>query len=151
MPFPKSLWAVLLAIGLELAVLPSTEAQTLTTLYSFCSQSNCTDGNTPTAGLAQGSDGNFYGTTAGGGANGGGTVFKITPSGALTTLYSFCSVGVYPFCEDGLFPQATLVLATDGTFYGTTEGGGASHVGTVFKISPSGELTTLYSFCSQID
>ncbi|MGA2076792.1 MAG: choice-of-anchor tandem repeat GloVer-containing protein [Terriglobia bacterium] len=127
---------------------------TLTTLYSFCSQSNCTDGLYPYAGLVQGTDGNFYGTTNIGGANnvpvGNGTVFKITPSGALTTLYSFCSQSG---CTDGNGPSAgSLVQATDGNFYGTTGGGGATDNGgngTVFKITPSGTLTTLYSFCSQ--
>src|SRR5260370_7027167 len=60
-----------------------------TTLYSFCAQTNCTDGANPTAGLVQGSDGSFYGTTNVGGANNHGTVFKITAGGTLTTLYSF--------------------------------------------------------------
>ncbi|MFZ0312254.1 MAG: choice-of-anchor tandem repeat GloVer-containing protein [Candidatus Korobacteraceae bacterium] len=123
-------------------------AQTLTALYSFCGQPNCTDGEVPYAGLVQATDGNFYGTTNEGGANGlFGTVFKITPSGTLTTLYSFCS---QPNCTDGELPYAGLVQATDGNFYGTTSGGGAVYYdGTVFKITPSGTLTTLYSFCSQ--
>ncbi|HUI44248.1 MAG TPA: choice-of-anchor tandem repeat GloVer-containing protein [Terriglobia bacterium] len=120
---------------------------TLTTLYSFCSQSGCTDGKEPEAALVQATDGNFYGTTSRGGANGGrGTVFKITPSGALTRLYSFCSQSG---CTDGAFPYTALVQATDGNFYGTTSGNGANHGGTVFKITPSGTLTTVYSFCSQ--
>jgi uncharacterized repeat protein (TIGR03803 family) len=78
-----------------------TPSGTLTTLYSFCAQSGCTDGANPVAGLVQATNGDFYGTTIGGGANnnsctyntegGCGTVFKITPSGTLTTLYSFCS------------------------------------------------------------
>src|SRR5579872_275493 len=63
----------------------------LTTLYSFCVQQGCPDGEYPYAGLVLGEDGNFYGTTEGGGANGmGGTVFRIGVTGNLTTLYSFC-------------------------------------------------------------
>jgi uncharacterized repeat protein (TIGR03803 family) len=118
----------------------------LTTLYSFCSQLECADGAGPDAGLVQATNGNFYGTTAGGGANNGGTVFEITPDGRRTTLYNFCSQSS---CADGAYPYAGLVQATDGNFYGTTDGGGANRWGTVFQITPAGKLTTLYSFCSQ--
>ena len=121
-----------------------TPSGRLTTLYSFCSQTNCTDGKNPSGRLIQGSDGNFYGTTTGGGAKGGGTVFRITPSGTLTILYSFCS---QTNCTDGGDPNG-LILGSDGNFYGTTTGGGANRIGgTVFKLTPSGRLTTLYSFC----
>lgn len=132
---------------------------TFTTLYSFCSQTNCTDGAQPVAALIQGSDGNLYGTTYVGGAsgwgtNGGGTVFKITTGGELTTLYSFREVdSSWP---NGLEPLGALVLATNGDFYGTTSAGGAyapppvfEGGGTVFKITSTGSLTTLYSFCAQ--
>src|ERR1035438_5459485 len=113
----------------------------LTTLYSFCSQTGCTDGTEPRW-LIQGTDGNFYGTTQVGGANNEGTVFKITPNGTLTMLYSFsfCSP-----CTEGFLPGA-LVQGTDGNFYGTTYDGGATGGGTIFQITPSGTLTTLYSF-----
>jgi uncharacterized repeat protein (TIGR03803 family) len=124
-----------------------TPRGTLTTLYSFCSQSGCPDGRNASAGLAQAANGDFYGTTGGGGADDGGTVFKITPSGTLTTLYSFCSQSG---CTDGVNPTAALVQATNGDFYGTTYDYGASGGGTVFKITPTGTLTTLYSFCSQM-
>jgi uncharacterized repeat protein (TIGR03803 family) len=139
-----------------------TPSGTLTTLYSFCSESGCTDGFRPEAGLVQATNGNFYGTTYYGGAKGNiscpygcGTVFEITPGGTLTTLYSFCSK---PGCADGSSPSSGLVQATDGNLYGTTDEGGANSCiiggtsygcGTVFKIIPSGTLTTLYSFCSQ--
>jgi uncharacterized repeat protein (TIGR03803 family) len=123
-----------------------TPGGTLTTLYSFCSQTNCTDGARPYAGLVQAANGNFYGTTYSGGTNGGGTVFKITQGGTLTTLYSFCS---QTNCTDGDGPYAGLVQAANGDLYGTTNGGGTSGLGTVFKITPGGTLTTLYSFCSQ--
>ena len=135
----------------EGTVFKITPSGTLTTLYSFCSQTNCTDGADPSAGPVQATDGDFYGTTIGGGANGaGGTIFKITPLGTLTTLYSFCSQSG---CADGAVPIG-LIQATDGDFYGTTEEGGANSGpsgtdGTIFKITPSGTLTTLYSFCSQ--
>jgi uncharacterized repeat protein (TIGR03803 family) len=125
----------------------------LTTLYSFCSQPNCADGANPQGGLVQGTDGNFYGTTEQGGPEGqygNGTVFKVSGSGTLTTLYSFCA---RTNCVDGAAPEGQLVQATDGNFYGTTDGGGSGQAGTIFKITP-GEtlpwpLTTLYSFCSQ--
>ena len=118
----------------------------LTTLYSFCALENCADGKSPLAKLVQGTDGNFYGTTPAGGANGWGTVFTMTPEGALTTLYSFCS---QPNCADGLQPFSELVQGTDGNFYGTTTFGGVNEAGTVFKITSDGTLTTIYSFCSE--
>jgi uncharacterized repeat protein (TIGR03803 family) len=82
-----------------------TPAGTLTTLYSFCSESDCTDGQQPYGRLVQGTDGNLYGTASAGGAGGGGTVFKITLGGTLTTLYSFCSESD---CTDGQQPFAGL-------------------------------------------
>jgi uncharacterized repeat protein (TIGR03803 family) len=120
-------------------VFKMTPTGTLTTLYSFCSQTNCADGLFPYAGLIQATDGNFYGTTYGGGANDDGTVFKITPTGTLTTLHSFDGA-------DGLFPYAGLIQATGGNFYGTTSGDGATSYGTVFKVTPTGALTTLHAF-----
>jgi uncharacterized repeat protein (TIGR03803 family) len=120
----------------------------LTTLYSFCSIGNCTDGAGTYGALVRGTDGDFYGTTVGGGAYGFfGTVFKMTPTGTLTTLHSFCSQA-FP-CADGQGPAAGLVQASNGDFYGTTTDGGANNAGTVFKITPTGTLTTLHSFCSQ--
>ena len=122
----------------------------LDTLYNFC-QSGCPDGGAPYAGLVQATNGDFYGTAHGGIGDetiySYGTVFKITPGGTLTTLYSFCSLG-YP-CADGSYPFAALVQATNGDFYGTTYSGGANNAGTVFRITANGTLTTLYSFCSQ--
>ncbi|MGA2605130.1 MAG: choice-of-anchor tandem repeat GloVer-containing protein [Verrucomicrobiia bacterium] len=117
---------------------------TLTTLHSFIGAP--VDGAWPEAGLVQGGDGYFYGTTYYGGtdtscANSGcGTVFKISTNGALTTLYSFLGG------DDGQRTQATLVQGTDGWLYGVTVAGGTNGYGTVFKISSDGLLTTLYSF-----
>ena len=112
----------------------------LTTLYSFTGGG---DGSQPAAGLVQGGDGTFYGTTSGGGTNGGqGTVFKISTNGALTSLYSFTGGG------DGSQPAAGLVQGSNGDFYGTSSTGGATGYGTVFKISTNGMMTTLYTFGS---
>jgi uncharacterized repeat protein (TIGR03803 family) len=134
-----------------------TPSGVLTTLYSFCAQSNCTDGYYP-QGIVEGSDGDFYGTTAEGGGPGEGTVFKITPSGTFTTLYSFCSLAG---CTDGAKPPAPLIQGVDGNFYGTTTYGGNAvgcHTfdglpypcGTLFQITPEGTLTTIYNFCSAV-
>jgi uncharacterized protein (TIGR03437 family) len=94
----------------------------------------------------QASDGNFYGTTPIGGAYGGGVIFKITPGGALNTLYSFCP---QTGCADGSGPATGPMQASDGNFYGTTYNGGSNSGGTAFKITPGGALTVLHSFCSQ--
>jgi uncharacterized repeat protein (TIGR03803 family) len=126
-------------IDLDGTVFKVTPDGNLTTIYSFCSQGGdeCTDGYYPTAGLVQGNDGKFYGTTSRGGAKNAGTVFSITPGGMLTTIHSFCTQND---CTDGKYPQAALVQGADGSFYGTDDN-------TVFKITPSGNLTTLYQFC----
>lgn len=122
-----------------------TPSGNVTTLYTFCAQPNCRDGTGPFASLILGVDGSFYGTTdEGGGQPGCGTVFKITQDGVLTTLHRFdCSKG-------SPNPRAPLVQATDGNFYGTTIGAGANNAGTVFRITPAGKLTTVYSFCTQM-
>jgi len=124
-----------------------TPSGTLTTLYNFCSQPNCADGYSPQAVLVQAADGNFYGTTQWGGTtqgNGNGTIFRITPSGAYTSLHSFAG---YP--TDGAHPIGGLIQATDGNFYGTTPAGGANFLGgTIYRMTPNGTVTTLYSFCA---
>ncbi len=123
-----------------------TPAGKLTTLYSFCSQSGCPDGQGPYGGVVQTSNGTVYGTTAYGGAtNTYGTLFKLVGK-KLTTLYNFCSL---PNCADGNYPYGGLIQASDANLYGTTNGGGPS-AGSVFEfILPSGTLNTLYTFCSQ--
>ncbi len=140
---------VLLVFALCATAAISSPAQTLTTLASF----NGTDGKASTGTLIQATDGNFYGTSVSGGAYGFGSVFKVTPGGTITTLYSFCAL---TNCVDGSGPTAGLVQASDGNLYGTTYYGGSNCVfgilalsgcGTVFQITPSGQLTTLYNFC----
>jgi uncharacterized repeat protein (TIGR03803 family) len=112
-------------------------------VYSFCAEGGfCMEtGSNPEGGLTLGSDGNFYGTTSGGGAHGYGTVFKATPGGQLTTLYSFSGVGA-----DGTNPTFPIIQAGNGDFYGVTSSGGTYVNGTFFKISTSGSLTDLASF-----
>src|SRR5208283_66745 len=143
-PVLALLMRLLWAAALVLPAFRAEAAAVLTTLHSF---GVFTNGASPYAGLVQGSDGYFYGTTSGGGTNGGyGTVFKINANGALTSLYSFTGG------NDGRTPQAGLVQGSDGYFYGTTLGGGTTKEsydgiygnGTVFKISSSGVLTTLH-------
>ena len=135
---------LLLGAAFSLAA-TTAAAQTFTTLYNFCSQLQCADGEAPATPMIQGTDGNLYGTTSAGGTAGQGTVFKITTDARLTTVHTFCTQRP---CLDGSGPQA-LVLATDGNFYGTTSVDGAHGGGTVFRMTPGGNLTTLYSFCSQ--
>jgi uncharacterized repeat protein (TIGR03803 family) len=110
-----------------------------TVLYAF---QGSTDGANPKATVIEGVDGNYYGTTSGGGAENKGTVFKITPGAGETVLHVFGSTG----STDGAAPAAALTLASDGNFYGTTSSGGMHNEGTVFRITPAGEETVLYSF-----
>lgn len=107
------------------------------TLHSFSSR---TDGAGPIAGLVEGSDGDFYGTTYSGGAFGAGTVFKVSSTQTFTKLHDFTGG------RDGGGPKATLALGSDGNFYGTTFAGGDSRLGSIFRITTKGVLTSLYSF-----
>ncbi len=127
------------------AMFKVTPAGALTAVYNFCSQANCADGKAPLETLLLANDGNFYGTTVQGGANGYGTIFKVDSAGVLSTLYSFCRK---TSCLDGYFPESGLTQGANGDFYGTTSGGGTKGFGTVFEITPLGKLTTLYSFCN---
>jgi uncharacterized repeat protein (TIGR03803 family) len=113
-------------------------AQTETNLYSF---GGLPDGEQPRAGLFQGTNGNFYGTTYNGGTSNLGSVFRLTPGGSYTNLYSF---GSQPF--DGTHPSAGLIQGSDGYLYGGTVGGGTNYSGTLFRISLSGSYSNLYSF-----
>jgi uncharacterized repeat protein (TIGR03803 family) len=147
-------WSVALAILVALTGIATelVQAQVFTTIHAFSG----TDGAAPVAPLIQATDGNLYGTTVYGGANGDGTVFKITTSGTLTTVYSFCEQpSGSSYCLDGNYPTAPVIEATNGDFYGITGNGGANcengqQCGTVFSLTPRGKITTLYSFCSGV-
>jgi uncharacterized protein (TIGR03437 family) len=123
-------------------------------LYTFCNMKNtaCPDGNFPWTALLQARDGNLYGTTQSGGTGGTGghgTIFKLTFGGALTTLYSFCQATA---CPDGNTPEGALIQGKDGNFYGVANSNGMfNQAGTVFQLTPSGQLTTLHQFCSQTE
>jgi len=147
-------------VALWLCAPATLPAQTYTTVFNF----NFSDGNVPNGGLVQATDGNFYGTTIEGGLNackvhrthsnpngtntGCGTIFKITPSGSLTSLHTFDGT-------DGEYPESGVIQGVDGSFYGTTQAGGTDTscdyglipgCGTLFKITPSGTFTSLHSF-----
>ncbi len=123
-------------LGVVYQETPASSGGVVTTIFSF----NGTDGEVPESTLVVGSDGNLYGTTELGGANGLGTVFKITTTGTLTTLHSFSGA-------DGEYPIGALVQGSNGNFYGATyAGGNSTGSGTIFEITSGGSLTTLYSF-----
>jgi uncharacterized repeat protein (TIGR03803 family) len=129
--------AVALAIVLLLATSHSAQAQTFTVLYNF---TGAPDGANPFAGLVRDAAGNLYGTTYTGASSGYGVVFKVDPSSTETLLYSFTG-GV-----DGGSPVGGVVRDTAGNLYGTTQYGGSSGNGVVFKVDKSGTETVLYSF-----
>ena len=110
-------------------------------VYSFCSQSNCTDGDESNAGLID-VNGVLYGTTSMGGTNNMGTVFSVdAKAGTEKVLYSFCSRSN---CADGANPYASLI-DVKGTLYGTTFTSGG-----VFAVNATtGKEKVVYTFCSQ--
>jgi uncharacterized repeat protein (TIGR03803 family) len=127
-----------------------TPSGKVTSIYSFCPQTTCTDGAIPETAPILGSDGNLYGVTISGGnvsptSFGGGVLYRLTLAGKITVLHNFCSK---TNCTDGSLPRG-IIQASDGNFYGATNYGGTAGVGTVFKVSPSGQLTVLHSSCSQ--
>jgi uncharacterized repeat protein (TIGR03803 family) len=117
-------------------LLSAAWAQKESVRYRFCKTSSCKDGAHPQASLIFDKEGNLYGTASGGGNSDSGTVFKVTPSGKQSVLYTFCGVSN---CADGQAPQASLVIDTKGNLYGTTFEGGPYGGGTVFKVTPSGK------------
>jgi uncharacterized repeat protein (TIGR03803 family) len=118
-----------------------------TTLYTFKTNFNKSNGANPYGALASGGDGNLYGVAYQGGTNNQGTLFKITSNGAFTLLYSFGLATNAPgYALDGANPLGALVQGRDGNYYGTTSKGGTNNLGTVFQFSTNGALTTLHSF-----
>ena len=120
-----------------------TPGGTYSILHNFDDGTVADDGQNPTTGLIQSTDGNFYGTTSAGGAGSNGTIYKMTPQGKVTILHSF-SDGT--LSGDGNTPSAPLIQGTDGNFYGTTSAGGGGSSGTVYEITPQGVYTILHSF-----
>ena len=135
------------------AVFALGPAGTLATLHRFTGGSfGSSDGSLPYAPLVAGRDGRLYGTTAGGGAAGQGTVFAVTTAGGYNTLHSFTGgEGGVGTASDGAAPFTELVEGSDGLFYGTTSGGGAYGQGTVFAVTTAGALTILHSFGADTD
>jgi uncharacterized repeat protein (TIGR03803 family) len=124
-----------------LAVIPVSAAGTrLATLHSFTGGN---DGGTPN-GVIQSTNGLLFGTTQSGGVLGAGTLFRLIPTGALTTLAAFA-------ITNGSAPHGPLAQGTDGAFYGTTANGGTNSSGTIFKLASDGLLTSLYSFTGGAD
>ncbi len=113
--------------------------------YTFCALANCPDGNEPQQNLIQGLDGSFYGVNGSGGANGGGTIFKLTQSGVFSVLHTFCS---QTNCTDGTLPEGGVIQDAAGNFYGATNQGGAYGKGTLYEITNSGTFSVLHSFCA---
>jgi uncharacterized repeat protein (TIGR03803 family) len=137
-------FALTLALILLLATVavPSAQAQTFTDLFNF---TGSTTGASPEAGLVRDAAGNLYGATRRGGVLNDGVIFKLNTSGVETVIFNF-SGGT-----DGKFPHGSLILDAKGNLYGTTREGGASTYGTVFKMSPNGVETVLYSFAGGAD
>jgi uncharacterized repeat protein (TIGR03803 family) len=137
-----ALVAAMAVITLAVATIPA-QAQTYTDLHDF----NASAGDSYNFGsnkLAQGRDGNLYTESISGGASGGGTVFKITPTGTPTIVYSLDSTSGYN-------PLGGLTLGTDGNFYGDATQGGSTGNGTDFKLTAEGALTVLHNFAGTTD
>jgi uncharacterized repeat protein (TIGR03803 family) len=129
---------IILAFACFLMLVSSADAQ-LTLLYNFGTHAGDPAHPNYPGFVVQGRDGNLYSTSNDGGTDNAGTVFKITPAGQVSVLYSFDGV-------TGALPSSGLTLGTDGNFYGTTFENGPSNYGTVFKITAEGKLTLLHGF-----
>jgi uncharacterized repeat protein (TIGR03803 family) len=152
MPKIRSFSTALVLVLVLAALTTVGQAQAFSVLYNFgANDRDAIHPGTPGV-LAQGRDGDLYGTTGLGGAYGNGTVFKITPGGTLMVMHSFDCVDTNRRA-DGCYPYSGLTLGTDGNFYGAAAAGGpgGNNYGTLFKITPSGKLTVLYRFTNGAD
>ena len=129
---------IILTLACFLMLVSSAGAQ-VTLLYNFGTHAGDPAHPNNPGFVVQGRDGNLYSTSNDGGTDNAGTVFKITPAGQVSVLYSFDGV-------TGALPSSGLTLGTDGNFYGTTFENGPSNYGTVFKITSEGKLTLLHGF-----
>jgi uncharacterized repeat protein (TIGR03803 family) len=141
--------------GTVFKLAPSGTGWAETVLYSFCAQTSCPDGYFPQGSLILDGSGNLYGTaSAGGNSQNLGVVYRLAPSGTSwveSVLYSFCAQGGTA-CTDGGYPVGGLIMDGSGSLYGTTNQGGSTGRGTVYKIAPVSQgwaHTVLYNFCSQ--
>jgi uncharacterized repeat protein (TIGR03803 family) len=137
----------LIAVALLFTVVAAS-AQTYTPLYTYPIGSGATSGIAAPQVMSQGRDGDLYSTVQNNGTKNFGTVYKITTAGAPSTVYSFCAL---TSCDDGGYPHGGVTLGFDGNFYGTTQGGGTHAAGTMFKVTPTGTLTTLWNFANGTD
>lgn len=130
--FNTSFTVFLLASGLGVS---HSAAQSLSVLVNF----HGANGATPNGSLVAARDGNYYGTTYSGGVNDYGTIFRLSPAGAFTVVHNFGS-------SNGGYPLAGVIQGSDGNLYGTTSGGNIpGNSGTIFKLSLSGEFTTIHA------
>jgi len=123
-------------------------AQTYTKLYAYPEDTRNDTGIGLAGFMTQGQDGNIYGTIGDDGSNAAGSGFKMTTAGHFTRIYAFCALTK---CADGAGPWGGLTLGLDGDLYGTTTSGGKVGAGTVFRLTPTGTLTTLWSFDNGAD
>src|ERR1700739_4526519 len=131
-------------------------ASSLTPLYSFCTQDNCTDGNTPLMPVLRDASGNIFGTTLSDGATGGGTVFLLKKSHnkyKFQRIYLFCQ---QTNCTDGKEPSGSLIVDVNGNVYGAVKKGGKHGHGAIFKLTPNAKQTKwkislVYNFCLKSD
>ena len=137
-------WAFVVCLFALAICAPEMRAQTYKDIYEFDGTTHGCCPRYPDL-LAQGRDGNLYGTTAAGGIENNGVVFKMTPEGKVTLLHNFCS----PNCKNGDVPTSGLVQGSDGNFYGDTFGGGIlPYAGSTYQITPTGAFTAFHLFCS---
>jgi uncharacterized repeat protein (TIGR03803 family) len=134
-----------LLVALILSFNLAVSAQTVTFVAGFTH----TNGDGPAGSVIQGTDGNFYGTTSVGGVYGHGNVFRVTPSGTITSIYAFCA---QKNCPDGSYPYSSPILGSDGNLYGVVRYGGSDTRyeqgwGTIYKMTLSGRITILHTFC----